>query len=75
MSRVFDGGEGEMRAGRFERSSDSGDLDLFWDNEPGEVEPDTGGEECMPAVRNGGSCVATDMFDSCVVSDTSFSCF
>ena len=61
MSRVFDGGAGELKPGIDERSTESGDLDLLLDNEPGDVVADTGGEACSPLVCSGGNCTATDI--------------
>lgn len=74
MRRVFDGGAGEIRPGTEERSSDSGDLDLFFDREPGEDVAEVGGETCRPLVCSGGSCVATAMSGVVVVSDVGSRC-
>lgn len=55
ISRVFDGGAGDVRPGIEDKSIDSGDLERFFDNDPGEVVADTGGETCSPRVCSGGS--------------------
>lgn len=68
MRRVFDGGAGEDRPGTDDRSRDSGDLDRFFDKEPGEDVAEAGGEACKPLVFSGGSCVATDMSEVVEVS-------
>ena len=67
MRSVFEGGAGDIRPGTEDRSRDSGDLDLFFDNEPGEDVAEKGGEACKPLVCSGGSCVATAMSDVDVV--------
>lgn len=50
MRRVLEGGAGDVSPGKEVRSIDRGDLDLFFDNPPGEEDADTGGEACRPAV-------------------------
>jgi len=67
MRRVFDGGAGDIKPGTEDRSKDSGDLDLFFDSEPGEDAAEMGGEACKPLVCSGGSWVATAISDLVVV--------
>lgn len=52
MRSVFEGGAGELKPGSEDKSrdSDNGDLDLFFDNDPGEDVADAGGEVCKPLV-------------------------
>ena len=61
ISRVLDGGAGELKPGTDERSTDNGDLDLLPDSEPGDKFGDTGGDTCSPLVCRGGNCTATDI--------------
>lgn len=61
MRRVFEGGDGDVRPGIEERSIDKGDLERFFDNEPGEDAAEVGGETRSPLVWMGGSCTATDI--------------
>lgn len=74
MSSVLEGGAGELKPGIEDRSIDKGDLDRFFDSEPGEDVADTGGETWSPLVCIGGSWTATDMSAVGVVVDVFCSC-
>ena len=58
---MFEGGAGELRPGRPERSIERGDRDLFAEREPGECVTEVGGAVRRLSVTRGGSCVATDI--------------
>lgn len=50
MRSVFDGGAGELRPGMEDRSMDNGDLDRFFDMDPGDDVAETGGDTWRPLV-------------------------
>lgn len=50
MRRVFEGGAGDVNPGIEDKSIDNGDLERFFDSEPGEDAADVGGETRSPLV-------------------------
>lgn len=68
ISRVFDGGAGEIKPGTEERSRESGDFDRFFERLEGEDVAENGGELVRWVVWRGGSCVATDMSSASLLS-------